>query len=259
MQQWVPGNLPDEYTFFFKLYAKGGTARRVGRLNRLQYPVNGRQFDYMIRRESSDMDVFQQIIFGGEYKAIIDIAREHNLQLSTILDAGSNIGLTTLYLKAFFPQSTVICIEPSRNTHAILEENIRINDLSGVSTEMKGLWSKNCFLKEKKFRDGKEWSFSLEESTEESPGAIQAVTISELMNKYGLQTIDFLKIDIEGGEKNIFLDAPGPADWLGRVRMIAIEIHDEVNCRNQIERLLESFQFKLQYSGELTIGIAERV
>jgi FkbM family methyltransferase len=259
MQQRVPRNLPDEYSFFFTLYKKGGASRRIGRLNRIQYTVNGRQLDFVVRRESSDMAVFKQIIFDGEYEAIIDIARQHDLQLSTILDAGSNIGLTTLYLKAFFPQSTVICVEPSDTTHEILQENIRINNLADVATEKKGLWSKNCFLKGKKFRDCKEWSFSLEESSEESPGAVQAVTIRELMNKYRLDTIDFLKIDVEGAEKNIFLDEPSVGDWLRRVRLIAIEIHDEANCRDQIERLLESYQFKLRHSGELTIGIAERI
>lgn len=258
MQQHVPKNLPGEYSFFFTLYQKGGSARRVGRLNRIQYAVNGRQLDFVVRRESSDMAVVEQIIFGEEYKVVIDIARQHGLQLSTIMDAGSNIGLTTLYLKAFFPQSTVICIEPSEGTHKILEENIRINQLAGVTAEKRGLWSKSCFLKGRKFRDDKEWSFSLEESTEDSPGAVQAVTIGELMNKYRLDSIDFLKIDVEGAEKNIFLDEPAIGDWLRRVRLIAIEIHDEVHCREQIESLLISYQFKLHHSGELTIGIAER-
>jgi hypothetical protein len=42
---------------------------------------------------------------------------------------------------------------------------------------------------------------------------------------YNLACIDILKMDIEGGEKNVF-EAAG--DWIDRVNCITIELHDKI-------------------------------
>ena len=52
-----------------------------------------------------------------------------------------------------------------------------------------------------------------------------AITVGELMDRYGLQHVDFLKMDIEGAEFAIFGDA---APWLERVDNLAMEVHNYV-------------------------------
>ena len=63
-----------------------------------------------------------------------------------------------------------------------------------------------------------------------------------------------MKIDIEGAEKNLFENAQD-LKWLARVKIIAIEIHNEFGTRKHIEDTLLKYNFKLQYSGEHTIGV----
>ena len=63
-----------------------------------------------------------------------------------------------------------------------------------------------------------------------------------------------MKIDIEGAERFIF-DNNNDLSFLKKTKIIAIEIHDEYNIREEIISILKENQFLLLESGELTIGI----
>jgi hypothetical protein len=48
--------------------------------------------------------------------------------------------------------------------------------------------------------------------------------MGDLLDGHGIARIDFLKVDVEGSEFDLFRFADG---WLGRVRRIAMEVHPE--------------------------------
>jgi hypothetical protein len=48
-------------------------------------------------------------------------------------------------------------------------------------------------------------------------------------------------------------------DWLKKVKVLAIEIHDEFDCRIDIENSLLKYGFILCQSGELTIGLNKKL
>ena len=45
------------------------------------------------------------------------------------------------------------------------------------------------------------------------------------MKEFGMETIDILKVDIEGSEKEIFSNN---LDWIDHVRVICIELHENI-------------------------------
>lgn len=106
------------------------------------------------------------------------------------------------------------------------------------------------------FRDKQAWSFRLEETSNENEKLFEVNSMNSLMETHTFESIDFLKIDIEGGEKEIF-NSEADLSWLKTVKVIAIEIHDKFECREDIEAILKE-QFDLHYSGELTIGINKK-
>jgi FkbM family methyltransferase len=53
---------------------------------------------------------------------------------------------------------------------------------------------------------------------------VRAITLEELLAQQGIQTVDLLKVDIEGAELDVFADAP--ADVLRRCRQITCEFHN---------------------------------
>lgn len=209
---------------------------------------------YLLRRETSDFLVFQQIIINEEFKSVVDLIIHKGIHVSKIIDAGSNIGLTTLYFKQYFPQSEVVCIEPDNGNIAQLHENIKINNINNVEVIQAGIWAHNGWLDiDYTFRDGKEWSRCLKPSIT-GKGSIPVFTITELLKKKQWDVIDLLKIDVEGAENVIFTQSDN-LDFLGNVRVITIEIHDPLQVGNKIIETLQLYNFKIYLSGELLIGV----
>jgi hypothetical protein len=74
------------------------------------------------------------------------------------------------------------------------------------------------------------------------------------VKKYNLTTIEILKLDIEGSEKEIFEKDKKINEILNITGNLVIEIHDEFNCRNQILEILDAHFTNINNIGELTIG-----
>ena len=62
--------------------------------------------------------------------------------------------------------------------------------------------------------------------------------------------VDILKIDIEGSELDLF--SKNYESWLGKVKNIAIEIHDK-ESEKAFFNALSDFDYQLEFSGELTV------
>ena len=147
-----------------------------------------------LRPGTSDLEVFHGIFADKDYEfACWDISPE------LIMDAGANIGLTSLYFAKKHPAARIIAIEPEasnvellrRNTHS--EPNIKV--ISGA------LWPRKTKLSMVD-GDAEKWAFSVREGTTSS--GIEAWTIPDILADTGAGRIDLLKIDIEGAEKELF-------------------------------------------------------
>ncbi len=176
-----------------------------------------------------------------------------------MIDAGANIGLTSMYFSAHYPNCKIIALEPVQSTFIRLKHNIVENKLNNFILLEKGLWKTTTKLSlDTNFRDKLDWSFRLTENQSASSSMIDSVSINDIIKDFNINLIDFLKIDIEGGEVEVFADN-ADTEWLEKVKIIAIEIHDEFDCREQIEDILKSKKFHLMYSGELTIAINNKL
>ena len=78
--------------------------------------------------------------------------------------------------------------------------------------------------------------------------------LNELLSTYPT-TIDILKMDIEGSEKILFADGAYAARFLKKVRCLAIEIHDEFECRESIYETLAINGFFYYNIKDMTIAI----
>jgi hypothetical protein len=66
------------------------------------------------------------------------------------------------------------------------------------------------------------------------------ITVPGLMQQFGLETIDVLKIDVEGAEREIF----AACDWMDKVRFLAIELHDRFwpGCSALVDAAAKNFR-----------------
>ena len=208
------------------------------------------------KRPSSDLNVFAQIYEYNEYKPLIETFQKHfpSDKKLNIIDAGSNIGLTTVFLSKYFPDSNFIAVEPDSSNFESITYNLHVNGIKNVAIIKGGLWSKNTNLRIiHDFRDQKDWSIRVEET--EKASNLKAFSIQHLIHEHQFSTIDILKIDIEGSEKEVFTGFNTDVSFLSKTKCIAIEIHDEFDCREAINQILARYNFKFFNSGELTIGI----
>lgn len=218
--------------------------------------LNG--YKFLLRRDTSDLMVFQQIIICEEFKNIVNLIQQHEIKIERIFDAGANIGLSAIYLKQHFPSAEVLCIEPDRSNYEQLIKNVKINNsinsLKNVEVVQAGIWSRNGWMDiDCSFRDGKEWSRRLIQSTA-GKGKVPVYSISQLIEKANWESIDLLKMDVEGAEEVIFSES-SKLDFLSKTRVVTIEIHDQFKVGFRIIAILQRYGFKLYLSGELMIGI----
>jgi FkbM family methyltransferase len=233
--------------------------KRKGDSILFSYPVNHKKTIFHLKRNSSVAQVFEQIVEQEEYQVFLNIFLEKHIVPNSMVDARANIGLTCLFFKAYFPKLNIIALEPSEETFKRLSININNNNNSSSITLLnKGLWSVKTRLKaDLSFRDGLDWSFRLIEENENEVALFETISMNDIFIEYKIDYIDFLKIDIEGGEVEVFKDFKD-LGWLSKVKIIALEIHDEFICREFIESNL-SKMFELRHSGELTIGINKSI
>jgi FkbM family methyltransferase len=242
--------------YYFHLISFNGFLKTE---NEKEYISNYPNFDVTIKlrkRPSSDLNVFAQIYQYGDYKPLIEAFKTNFPDISSlnIIDAGCNIGLASVYLSNFFPKSNFIIIEPDSSNFESIGHNFELNDITNALKIKGGIWSKNSNLKIiNDFRDKKEWSIRVEEANDEAD--LKAYSINYLVAEYDFDHIDILKIDIEGSEKEVFTGANADVTFLAKTKCIAIEIHDEFDCREEINEILSNHNFKFFDSGDLTIGI----
>ena len=180
---------------------------------------------YWLRPGTTDSAVLGQVIAENEYGFITA------LQLpapTTILDAGANCGIASVLFKSLFPKAVLVSVEASERNYIALRRNVA--HFPRVKRVQAALWgvAGNLSLV-KGSRHGKEWDNQIKATRAgdaEQVNLIQGITIPELLQRYRLKAFDFLKIDIEGSEKQVFLaDDKG---WLVTASFVAVEIHDDM-------------------------------
>jgi FkbM family methyltransferase len=218
----------------------------------VKYKLNNWQKFNIRHYPSSDFSVFKTVIIEKQYNLDYIINEGNEI---TIIDAGANAGYTTIFYKDKYPKSKIIAIEPFDENFTILTENVTINNLTEVYIEKNAVWFEDSELfLNFNFRDSREHSVRTSDKQEDSSIQVNAKCISSFVKKYNLTTIEILKLDIEGSEKEIFETDKKINEILKITGNLVIEIHDEFNCRNQILAILDAHFTDINNIGELTIG-----
>ena len=124
-------------------------------------------------------------------------------QPKCIFDLGANVGYTAAHFASLYPSARVIAVEmdaqnadlAARNTSAWADR---------VSVLHAAVWSGDGYAT--------------------YGGDIEDGYAVSIMDEFGADRVDYLKMDIEGAESEVLL-ATSP-DWLRRVDSIKIEIHN---------------------------------
>lgn len=189
-----------------------------------------------LRKGTKDYETLNEIFIDNIYNLPLHV------QPKTIIDAGANIGLASRFFKMKYPNASVVLIEIDQDNLNMIGKNLApYNDLHIMD---KALYNKKAYFKvEDPFNATN--SFVVTEVSKEDKYDIEAITIPEILEKHQWNTIDILKIDIEGAEKQLF--SSNYDSWLPKVNVIMIETHDRMvpQCSITVMKALDEFGFGL--------------
>jgi len=148
-----------------------------------------------------------------------------------IYDCGANVGTSCLYFKKLYPNSRIRAFEADPEISNILKQNMKANRLD-IEIISKAVWCHNRGIEIS--IEGADGASIFGDSNKQQ---IPSVRLKDELRKE--QQIDFLKIDVEGAEIELFKDC---ADELFRVENIFVEFHSFVGKPQNLDVLFAILQ-----------------
>lgn len=213
--------------------------------------IKGVEHPVILRLRTSDAEVFRETFLKKEYDYALPFPPR------TIVDVGANCGMTSVFYANQYPEATIVAVEPEASNYAALIRNT--SSYANIVPIRGALWSTDgqveVFPPWSYWKRWGKWGFRVREGH-----GCRALTLTTLMREFQIETIDILKIDVEGAEREIF----STCDWMDKVRLLAIELHDREfpGCREAVnavagqheksERGLVTFYFRESHGTDST-------
>jgi FkbM family methyltransferase len=215
--------------FFYKIYYEKKWGKKI-----------------FIRPKTTDSQMFSQIFKKKEYSFNWPIKNPR-----FILDCGANVGYASIWFSNVFPNCKIVAIEPDSKNFDILKKNVE--GYPNVFPLKGAIWKENCFLQIKDIGLG-ECGYVVEKTSVKSSNTIKAYNIKDILEMFGEEKIDILKIDIEGSEKEVFSKN---TSWIDSFKILVIEIHDNIKkgCSEAVKNKITKDKFIEERNGENQIFI----
>ncbi|MBW4656021.1 MAG: FkbM family methyltransferase [Kaiparowitsia implicata GSE-PSE-MK54-09C] len=181
-----------------------------------------------------------------------------------VVDVGANIGMFAVFLSTRFPKSTVYSFEPMPFTFEVLEHNLDLHSATNVTALNVGLsdgdrtdvpftfypnlpGNSTIHPLEKKEHlqvlgaamGNTKVAFLFEPETVKG----EVRSLSSIIREQEIDTIDLLKVDVEGEEYGV-LQGIADRDW-PRIRQVVLEVHDVGDRLAHITTLLKQNGFSV--------------
>jgi FkbM family methyltransferase len=152
-----------------------------------------------------------------------------------IVDLGSNVGYTVAHLAWLYPQARVLGVEMDAGNLELARRNTA-NFGPRVQLVHAAVWNYDGVVRYSGKHDD---AFRVNEHADGGVNEIStapARRLSTLLDEWGADRVDYVKMDIEGAEAVVLA---GALDWAERVRSLKIELHppaDHEGVRAVLER-----------------------
>ena len=154
----------------------------------------------------------------------------------SIVDLGANVGYTAAYFAAKYPDATVLAVEMDADNYAVARANIESFG-ERCTLVHAAVWDRDGDLE---YEGGEEQGFHVVTSKSADAAGqrrrVRSRALESLFTEHGLESIDYVKMDIEGAEDQVLMES---APWLRRVRALKIELHPPATaeeCSRRLER-----------------------
>ena len=177
------------------------------------------------------------------------------------IDVGSGIGTETLFMsKAIGPKGKVFSIEAALSTFNVLKKNIKLNSCQNVIAKQLAISNNEdpVFIEEDIESHIKN---RLSNVSSQSKMKVESMTMDKFIQEHNINTIDFLKVNIEGAEQLLIEQF----NSIKNVKNVAISCHDFLGKResndwlftkDKIHAFLSTNDFEI-YTNNIGIDYAD--
>jgi FkbM family methyltransferase len=164
-------------------------------------------------------DAYEEIVVNNTYGINSEILENKN-----VIDIGANIGAFSI-VSAHFGAKKILAIEPVQNTFKLLSDNIKKSQFNNI-VPLKYAVSKKSgeyiiISSDKESVANSVFNINGEAET------VKTITLRDLISKFDNNYQIFLKLDCEGSEYDIILNASQTE--MNKIDAIALEIHSEMH------------------------------
>jgi FkbM family methyltransferase len=195
--------------------------------------VDGGDVRYRLNR--GDIQTIREVWLQECYRPPVEVPA------NVVVDLGANIGLTSLWYAKRYGAGRLLCVEPVAENARLARRNLSANAVTAEVVEAAVAASDGMGFLEvaSDFNAGRLGSRGR---------AVRTVSMQTLLGHLpDDQVVDLLKVDIEGGEAELF---SGRLDWLERVQAIIAELHPHLGVdRPAVAARLEGCGFRYVPAG----------
>ncbi len=144
----------------------------------------------------------------------------------TIIDIGSHIGVFSVYAAGKAKHANIWAFEPEHSNAELLRRNIEVNHLEGRMQAIESAVgaTDGTVTFHVSFEQSASGGHSVYDYTSHGKAiTVPSVSFSAWLDREKIEVIDFLKVDCEGAEYDIFYGLRD--DQMARIRFIAMEYH----------------------------------
>jgi FkbM family methyltransferase len=181
-----------------------------------------------------DRDVFRYVFHNQYHLPPVTLT-----DAPVILDLGANIGLTIRHYQHLYPNARIIGYEMDTANFDMTQRNCQ--SLTQCTLVNTAVWKETGHIAYQS--DTEEDAYHINTTLSQGSAVVTApaTSISDILKNNNLSRVDFIKMDIEGAEKDI-LEHPDRA-WMQYVGSINMEIHDTDFFQSAIQ-ILENEGFE---------------
>ncbi len=160
-----------------------------------------------------------------------------------IIDVGAHIGLATLYFKYLYPKARITAIEPNPDSFELLKSNVSINHLQNVELVKAAVSDREGPVDFYVNAPGEGWTSNSSLLVNSWNGLQRMHRIqveSRPLSEFLKQTVDLLKMDIEGAEVSLLKKN---FEVICNARQVIIECH---NNEKKVSKLMREIGFTVK-------------
>lgn len=201
------------------------------------YKIKGKKIE--TRAKTIDKSIFTEVVLEELYFPKWLKLKENPL----IIDIGSHIGLFSIASELKFKNPQIYAIEPNKENFEILCKQISANN-SNIKAFKLALADKIGKMKLYSGEHSARGSLIREEG--ENFEIVDTMSLKEFFEKNKINKCDLMKIDIEGGEYEVFYSTP--KEIFEKIKRIFLELHKiPGESKEELMDFLRKNGFKLNF------------